>query len=267
MTPVCSAFLLTAAAGAATGIGAFAAFFMSSKKTGVLSCLLGFSAGVMIFIAFRDIWNQALFLFLQSAEQRHADWAALFFFGIGAATTALIDVLIPKAQNPHAFDQFSNTQNIVFKKDPSHLMRLGILMTGVFILHNFPEGFAVFMMSASDPAIGPAIALAIALHNIPEGIVVATPIYYATKSRQKAFWIAAVSGLAEPLGAIIGYALLAPFLTPFLLGALFAAIAGMMVYIAFDELIPTARAYGHPHLSVWGIFSGMVLIGISLSFF
>lgn len=267
MAPLTLAFLLTLAAGAATGIGAAVSFFMPAKKTGGLSFLLGFSAGVMIFIALRDIWDQALFLFRQSLEKESAGLAVLFFFGIGAAATAGMDVLIPKAQNPHAFDRFSSPEKTVSEKRQPHLMRLGGFMAGIFILHNFPEGFAVFMMSAFNPDIGVSVALAVALHNIPEGIVVAAPVYYATKNRLKAFGIAALSGLAEPLGAVVGYTLLAPFLTAFGLGAVFAAVAGMMVYIAFDELIPTAHAYGHPHASVWGVFLGMALIGVSLSFF
>jgi ZIP family zinc transporter len=108
------------------------------------------------------------------------------------------------------------------------------------------------------------VALAVAIHNIPEGIAVALPLLYGTGSRRKAFKWALLSGLAEPLGALVGMLILIPFLSPPLLAVLFAVVAGIMVYISFDELLPMAERWGHHHLSIYGVATGMLIMALAL---
>lgn len=148
-----------------------------------------------------------------------------------------------------------------------HLMRTGVMMALVIGIHNFPEGIATFMAALQSPEIGLAIAVAIAIHNIPEGIAVSVPVYYATGSRRKAFLFSFLSGLAEPVGALVGYLILAPFLTPVLLGYIFAIIAGIMVYISFDELLPAAHRYGEHHVAIWGLIVGMAVMAAGIAIF
>ena len=147
------------------------------------------------------------------------------------------------------------------------LLKTGILTALAITIHNFPEGIASFASALKEPSLGIAIAIAIAIHNIPEGIAVSIPIYCATGNRKKAFLLSLVSGLSEPLGAIVGYLILQPILNDLVFGILFAAVAGIMVYISFDELLPTAEEYGEHHLSILGLISGMVLMAASLILF
>ncbi len=147
------------------------------------------------------------------------------------------------------------------------LMRMGLFTALAIAIHNFPEGLATFTAAITDPNLGIAIAVAIAIHNIPEGIAVSIPIYYATGSKKKAFWLSLSSGLAEPIGALIGYLLLMPFLGPTVFGILFAGVAGIMVFISLDELLPAAEEYGEHHLSIYGLIAGMAVMALSLLLF
>lgn len=151
------------------------------------------------------------------------------------------------------------------------LMRMGLFTALAIAIHNFPEGLATFLAALEDPALGVAIAVAIALHNIPEGISVSVPIFYATGNRKKAFLYSVLSGLAEPVGAVIAYLALRLIVAdpdgafpPELMGILFSGVAGIMVYISLDELLPTSRAYGKGHDSLYGLFGGMVVMALSL---
>ena len=143
-------------------------------------------------------------------------------------------------------------------------MRTGVLTALVVGIHNFPEGIATFMASMDSPQIGIAIAVAIAIHNIPEGIAVSVPVYFATQSRKKAFWYSFLSGLAEPVGALAGYLVLMPFMSPLMLNCIFAVVAGIMVFISLDELLPAAEEYGEHHISIYGLLFGMAVMAISL---
>ena len=148
------------------------------------------------------------------------------------------------------------------------LYRVGILTALALAIHNFPEGIATFMTALNDPKVGIAIAVAIAIHNIPEGIAVSIPIYFATGSKKKAFLLSFLSGLAEPIGALIAYLTLIPFLTAsnsgIILGVVLAAVAGIMVFISLDELLPAAEEYGEHHISIYGVVSGMAVMALSL---
>ncbi|OGX78161.1 zinc transporter ZupT [Exiguobacterium sp. SH31] len=277
------AFLLTLFAGLATGIGSMIAFFAKRTNTAFLSISLGFSGGVMIYVSFIEIFPKALVELVGAhGEKAGTIYTVLAFFG-GMLLIALIDKLIPSPENPHEVKFVETMQN-----DPSsqelattatategepvplnqetkqRLHKMGLFMALAITIHNFPEGLATFISALDDPAVGIAIAIAIALHNIPEGIAVSVPIYYATGSRKKALKLSFLSGLAEPVGAIVGFLILMPFLNDTIFGLLFAAVGGIMVFISLDELLPAAREYGRAHHAVYGMVAGMMVMAASL---
>ncbi len=267
-----SAFLLTLFAGLSTSIGAVLAFFSSGKNYIILSIGMGFSAGVMIYISFVEILSKSKLSFMQfySNEIIGESLAVVSFFA-GIALSALIDRLIPKDVNPH--EMKSDKELLELKPQEKHrdnnffLKRTGIFVAIAIAIHNFPEGFATFMSSLDSISIGASIAFAIAIHNIPEGMAVSLPIYHATGNKKNAFWYATLSGLAEPLGALVGFFLLFPFMGPVMLGTAFGVVAGIMIYISFDELLPAARVYGNAHTTIGGIILGMFVMAISLILF
>ncbi len=260
------AFGLTLFAGLSTGIGSAIAFFAKKTNTGFLSAALGFSAGVMIYVSFVEIFVKARTEITSElgATQGYVVTTLAFFGGI--LFIAIIDKLIPSVENPHEMHKVEEMDKEK-PKDSDKLMRMGLFTALAIAIHNFPEGLATFTAALTDPHLGVAIAVAIAIHNIPEGIAVSIPIFYATGSRKKAFWLSLSSGLAEPVGAAIGFLLLMPFLTPVVFGVLFAGVAGIMVFISLDELLPAAEEYGEHHLSIYGLIAGMGVMAISLLMF
>ena len=260
------AFGLTLFAGLSTGIGSAIAFFAKKTNTGFLSTALGFSAGVMIYVSFVEIFVKARAEISSELGATQGYWVTtLAFFG-GILFIAIIDKLIPSVENPHEMHKVEEMSGDE-PKNNEKLMRMGLFTALAIAIHNFPEGLATFTAAITDPHLGVAIAVAIAIHNIPEGIAVSIPIFYATGSRKKAFWLSFGSGLAEPVGAIIGFLLLMPFLTPVIFGVLFAGVAGIMVFISLDELLPAAEEYGEHHLSIYGLIAGMGVMAISLLLF
>ncbi|MGM0607367.1 MAG: zinc transporter ZupT [Candidatus Muiribacteriota bacterium] len=256
------AFMLTLFAGLSTGIGgAFAAF---AKKTNFkfLCFSLGFSAGVMIYISFVEIFTKALEMLVETHGSKGELLTVISFFA-GMALIALIDKLVPTVENPHELHSIEEL-NPEELKNKSKLHRLGILSALAISIHNFPEGMVTFFAALADPALGITIAIAVAIHNIPEGIAVAVPIYYSTGSRKKAFYYSFLSGLAEPAGALIGFFLLRNFLNNTIFGIIFGSIAGIMVFIAFDQLLPSAEKFGKHHTTIYGLISGMLVMAVSL---
>ena len=289
------AFGLTAFAGMATGIGSIIAFTAKRTNYRFLSVATGFSAGVMLYVSFVEIFFKGA----ESLSERYGDYArnwinAVSFFG-GMLLIGLIDNLIPSAENPHEIHSeaetrplhdpsapipdFESATTMHMKREGLHdhgthqrkLMRMGLFTALAIGIHNFPEGLATFLAALEDPSLGVAIAVAIALHNIPEGISVSVPIFYATGSRRKAFLYSALSGLAEPIGAGIGYLAIRVFfggstgvIPSEIMGILFGGVAGIMVYISLDELLPTSRAYGKGHDSLYGLVAGMLVMALSL---
>lgn len=250
---------LTLFAGLSTGIGSAIAFFAKKTNTKFLSTALGFSAGVMIYVSFTEIFPEALRLLEQGNARLPELTVVLAFFG-GIALIFMIDMLIPNAENPHEMRSVEDMGGQKVKQ----LKRMGIMMALAIGIHNFPEGMATFASAMVSPDIAIPIAVAIAIHNIPEGIAVSVPIYYATGSRSKAFWLSFTSGMAEPIGGLVGYFILMPFLSPFTLGLLMASVAGIMVFISVDELLPGAEKYGEHHYSISGFVAGMAVMAISL---
>ncbi|MFA5480079.1 MAG: zinc transporter ZupT [Candidatus Muiribacteriota bacterium] len=257
------AFLLTLFAGLSTGIGSAIAFFAKRTNTKFLCFSLGFSAGVMIYVSFTEIFAEAN----TSLSEIYGSKVGLFyttlgFFG-GIFLIALIDKFVPSYENPH---EMHNVEEISKEKlnKHGHLYRMGIFTALAIAIHNFPEGIATFMAALKNPALGIPIAIAIAIHNIPEGIAVSVPIYYATGSRKKAFYYSFLSGLAEPLGALAGYFILMNFVSESIFGFVFAGVAGIMVFISLDELLPSAEKYGEHHISIYGLILGMLVMASSL---
>jgi len=275
------AFLLTIGAGLATGIGAAIAFFSRSMSTRYLGALLGFSAGVMIYVSMMEILPKSIDTLTGELGTRSGSWLAIGSFFAGIAVIAIIDRLVPETANPHEFGLASELAedsdtarlgslptSVPLEAPRRHqLMRTGTFMALAITIHNFPEGFATFMAALHDPRLAIPVAVAIALHNIPEGIAVSAPIYYATGNRRKAFGYAFASGLAEPAGAVIGYLVLAPFMSDVLFGVVFGMVAGIMIFISFDELLPTAEEYGQHHLAIYGLIAGMAVMAASLLLF
>jgi zinc transporter, ZIP family len=263
------AFALTLFAGLSTGIGSALALFTKRTNTKFLSLALGFSAGVMIYVSFVEIFfkGKAILTSPDAFGMRLGTWYTILAFFGGMALIAIIDKLVPKVDNPHEIHKVEEIDDKELKN--KKLARMGIFTALAIAIHNFPEGLATFSAALSDPSLGIAIAVAIAIHNIPEGIAVSVPVYYATGSRKKAFWLSFSSGLAEPVGAVLGYAILMPFLanSDILMGIIFAGVAGIMVFISLDELLPAAREYGEHHLSIYGLVSGMIVMAMSLMLF
>lgn len=262
------AFGLTIIAGLSTGIGSLLSLFASKTNTKFLAIALGFSAGVMIYVSFLEIFPKAQESLINDLGTNLGSWITVVSFFGGMAVIAIIDKLIPSAENPHEISKMEDidTEGKVPSLNPK-LLRMGIFTALAIGIHNFPEGIATFLSALQDPGIAIPITVAIALHNIPEGISVYVPIYYATGDRKKAFTYSFLSGLSEPVGAIIGYLILYPFLTDTLFGILFAGVAGIMVFISLDELLPSAREYGETHLSIYGMVAGMMLMAVSLLLF
>ncbi|MDL2316783.1 zinc transporter ZupT [Desulfovibrio sp. OttesenSCG-928-A18] len=273
------AFALTLGAGLATGIGSCIAFLAKRTNTRFLCLALGFSAGVMLYVSFVEILVLAREALSAERGAVIGSWLTVLGFFGGIGLIALIDKLVPGSENPHEARILEDMQTCL--KDPERSARgeciseesLGALRrTGIFTalaigIHNFPEGLATFTMALNEPATGVAIAVAIAIHNIPEGIAVSVPLFYATGSRRKAFTWSFLSGLAEPIGALTGFLLLLPFFTPLVFGLLFSGVAGIMVFISLDELLPAAERYGEHHLCTYGVLSGMAVMALSLLLF
>lgn len=258
MDNVILAFSFTLIAGLATGIGSAMVLLTKNTNKKFLCFSLALSSGVMLYVSFVEIFYKGI----NSLSEVYGDklgntYAVLGLFG-GMALIILIDKFIPNVEMSLS-ENNTNTE--------AKLMRMGVFTALAIAIHNFPEGLATFVSALDDPEVGVAITVAIAIHNIPEGIAVAVPIYYATNNRKKAFGLSVLSGLTEPLGAVVGYFLLIQFMGEEAFGFIFAAVAGMMVYISIAELLPTAKEYGNQKLCVWGMVLGMAIMAVSLLLF
>jgi len=234
-----------------------------------LSVSLGFSAGVMIYVSFMEILPGAVKILGKAVPAHTARLDAVIGFFAGMAVVALIDRMVPQFENPH--EPHKLEELTVHEREEQlryhRLMRMGILSALAIGIHNFPEGLATFIAGLQEPSMGIVIAAAIAIHNIPEGIAVSVPIFYATGSRRKAFFYSFLSGLAEPAGALVGYLILLQFMNQIVYGLVFAGVAGIMVFISFDELLPSAEEYGEHHHALYGLIAGMAVMAGSLLLF
>lgn len=254
------AFAITLFAGLSTGIGSLISFFAKKTNTKMLSFSLGLSGGVMIYISFIEMLPNSLTL-LEKAYGSSGSWYAIIAFFAGVTLSLIIDKLVPEKDNPHEARFVESMNSDV---DQSKLHRVGIMTAIAITIHNFPEGIATFVSAYTNLEMGIPVAIAVAIHNIPEGIAVAVPIYFATGSKKKAMRLSFLSGLSEPIGALIAFLIIMPFINSVVLGIIFAVVAGIMVFISFDELLPSAQKYGNSHIPTYGVILGMAIMAFSL---
>ncbi len=253
--------LLTLGAGLSTGIGSAIAFLTTHTNRRLLSFSLGLSGGVMIYVSLVELFRQADTALAAEWGSRTGGIIAAASFFAGILAIGIIDRIVPSVENPH---EARRVEEIGERPRNPRLMRMGLMTALAIGIHNFPEGIATFASAMDDTGLGIAIAAAIAIHNIPEGIAVAIPVYFATGSRRRAFLFSFASGLAEPVGALLAWLVLMPFMSPTLMGCILAGVAGIMVFISIDELLPAAREYGEPHTSIYGVVTGMAVMAASL---
>ena len=260
--------LLTLGAGLATGIGSAIAFFAHRTNKRLLSFSLGLSGGVMVYVSFVELFHEADVALGSVWGAKMGTIITVLSFFAGILLIAIIDRLVPSFENPHEAHRIEEIGEIEHhkkkKSQEPRLMRTGVMTALAIAIHNFPEGIATFTSAVNDTTLGVAIAVAIAIHNIPEGIAVSVPIFYATGDSKKAFYMSVMSGLAEPVGAVLACAVLMPFMSATLMGCILAAVAGIMVFISIDELLPAAREYGEAHISIYGVITGMAIMAASL---
>ena len=256
MNGVLSALILTLIAGSATGIGGALVLFKKQVSSKFLAGALGLSAGVMIFISLAEMFPEAQAM-IEGTGIAHGRTLILIAFFVGMGLITLIDFLIPEYENPHEASELSLSST-----DTHALHRLGIMSALAIAVHNFPEGVATFIGSLNDAQMGAGITFAISIHNIPEGIAVAIPIYYATKSKGKALLYATLSGMSEVIGAVLCLVVTAVFGIELtgngpVFPLIMSAVAGIMIFISLDELLPTAEKYGKHHIAIAGVVGGM----------
>ncbi len=268
-----TAFALTLFAGLSTGFGSLIVLVARKPTLRLLSFGLGFSGGVMVFISLAELLPQSREILVEAMDGKAGEWIAYGFFFGGIGLSALIDALVPNPENPHEVVPAAELERAQAASHPTEvtatqaksLARVGLLTAIAIAIHNVPEGMATLVSALSDTSLGISVAVAVAIHNIPEGISVAVLVLFATRSRKKAFAYSFASGLAEPLGAAAVYLVLMPWIDDFAVGGMLAAVAGIMVFISFDELLPTAREYGKGHLAISGVVIGMLVMAVSLA--
>jgi ZIP family zinc transporter len=259
MTNILTALAVTTAAGLATALGSVLVFTSKTPSPRMLSFGLAFAGGAMVYVSLSEILNKSVMSFTAAFDAERGFTYATLAFLAGVFLIAAIDMLVP---NPH---QGLETEEAAFRNvNRDYIRRVGFMTAIAITAHNFPEGLATFFATLENPHVGMPLAIAIAIHNIPEGISIAVPIYFATNSRACAFGACLLSGLAEPVGAILGYLLLAPYLSEAVFGAVFGVISGVMVFLALDELLPAAKKYASGHETVYGLVLGMATLAVSL---
>lgn len=275
MNEILTALLLTLIAGAATGIGGALVLFKKKISSNFLAGALGLSAGVMIFISLAELFPESQSEISATGSLKYGEAYTLLAFFAGMGIIMLIDFLVPEYENPHEASGLSleahtpATDALSHASNAKALQRLGIMSALAIAIHNFPEGIATFIGALNDPQMGTGITFAISIHNIPEGIAIAIPIYFATKNKGKALLYATLSGFSEVIGALLCWAVTAIFGVQLTGGGpifplILAAVAGIMIYISLDELLPTAEKYGKHHIAIAGVISGMAIMGVSL---
>ncbi|MGC9150390.1 MAG: zinc transporter ZupT [Microbacter sp.] len=257
------AFTLTLIAGLSTGIGSWLTFFTHQSNRSFLSFSLGLAAGVLLFVSFADIFPESQSLFSESLGAKHSFlwWLITFFTGI--AIMLILDWIAPH----HEHNPAEGHLHEHVKKDTSsllHLKRVGFLIAIAVSLHNIPEGIAIFTVGISHISVAIPILFAIILHNIPIGMSISAPIYQATGKKGQAFLVSILTGMVTPLGAALAWIFLLPSWTPLLQAIVLGAVSGTMIYIALVELLPSAECYGKHTLTRIGLISGMLIMGITI---
>ncbi|MBS7456627.1 zinc transporter ZupT [Coralloluteibacterium stylophorae] len=261
-TTLLIALAVTTAAGLATSFGGLLVFASKTPNPRLLSFGLAFAGGAMVYVSLTEIFGKSVLAFGQAFGDRLGFTYGTLAFLAGVLLIVAIDHLIP---NPH--ERLEADDPYFREHNREYLKRVGLLTAVAITAHNFPEGLATFFAMLESPSVGLPLAFAIAIHNVPEGIAIAIPVYYATNNKAYAMVACMLSGLAEPVGAALGYLVLSPVLSQAVFGGVFGVIAGVMVFLALDELLPTAKRYGKGHETVYGLVTGMGALAISLVLF
>lgn len=240
-------------AGMSTLIGVLILFFVKDKNEKVISMSLGFSGGVMISVSFTHLLPHSNELLQGIYGERIGLLLQTFFLLVGVIIAGGLNKFVPQL----------NIKEENEKYDCQNLFRVGFISTLAIAIHNFPEGIATFMAGYNDLSLGISVAIAISLHNIPEGITVAMPIYFSTRSMTKAFKYTFLSGIVEPIGALLTFLILRPYINDFSLGAVFSLISGIMLYISIEELIPSSRQYNYIKTAITSTFIGIVIMPLT----
>lgn len=268
------ALIFSALAGLSTVIGGFVTFFIKENSLKILSFGLGLSAGVMLFVSLVDLYPEACEMIKEQMGANYL-WVAVLFLTLGMLSAILIDYFIPDHIQTQMFtkqiganEKHIDSTDCVMDEHAQFsigkIKKAGLLTAIVVAIHNFPEGLATFFITTQDAAIGLGVVAAIAIHNIPEGMAISIPVYQATHSKRKAFWYSFLSGMAEPVGGVIGFVIIKAFFPDLCIGILFAIVAGIMTYISLDTLLPLSRDYDTGHYSISGVVIGMLIMGCAL---
>lgn len=251
---------LTTLVGLSMGLGSLLSFIVDETNKRFLALSLSFSAGIMIYVSFMDILPEGMEL-IETYTGSHSSIIALTGFFGGMLITALMEKMV------HKFGGHIHGHGDHKDHDDAHLSKLGLMSAVAIAIHNLPEGLVLFTAGLKDITVAIPIAAAVILHNIPLSIAISVPIYHSTGSKKKAFTYALLVGLCQPLGAIIGYALLSRFFNDMVFGVLFSVVAGIMIFVSLDELLPSSQKYEDHHVSVYGAIAGMIVMALSLNFF
>lgn len=273
MNNVFLSFGLTVLVGLSMGLGSIMSFIVSKTHRKLLAISLSFAAGIMIYVSFMEMLPEGIHLIEEYVGEKGNIIAISWFFG-GMFLSAIIEKLVHvfagdyhghhhgHSHNDHKHDHHHDHDH----EEGHHLSKLGMMSAVAIGVHNLPEGLALFTAGIKDITLALPIAAAVIIHNIPLSIAISVPIYYSTGSKKKAFFYTLIVGLCQPLGAIIGYMLLSKHFNDLLFGTLFSIVAGIMVFVSLDELLPASQKYEDHHISVYGAIAGMIVMAISLSF-
>ncbi len=255
------AILLTALAGLATCVGSLIALFPKAGNKKVLSFSLGFSAGVMIYVSFVELFKEANELLGNVHGEKTGLLFTILAFFVGMIVTGIIERIIPTK------DENEQQPKTPEDKKKATLLRSGFLTACAVAIHNLPEGMATFVAAMQSMEIAIPVVIAVAIHNIPIGMSISAPVYYATNNKKKALLYAFLTSLVLPLGAILCYLLLMPYMNDTIYGLMYAFVAGVMIFVSIDELLPASREYGDSHLSTYGLIAGMIVMALCLWIF
>jgi len=258
LSKVLLSFGLTFIVGASTALGSLFSFFVKETNKKILAIAFGFAAGIMIYASFMSILPEGIELIDEYTGKDIGHIMGMIGFFGGILIIALIEKLVHSLGGDH---------HVHDDLHQGHSTNIGLASAIGIAIHNLPEGLALFTAGLKDIKVALPIGIAILIHNIPLGIAISVPMYYSTKSRAKTFIYTLLVGLCQPLGAIIGYLIFSNSLNDILFGILFSIIAGIMIFVSIDELLPTAQEYDNHHTPVYGAIAGMFIMALSLLLF
>lgn len=259
---------LTTIVGLTMGFGSLLSYLVKRSNRKFLSLSLSFSAGIMIYTAFMAILPEGIHLLEENLGEAGYYIALLAFFG-GMFLTALVEKIVHRfGGHHHGFEEEHEHHHHEHEHEHEHnhhTTNLGIMSAIAIAIHNLPEGLAVYTTGLKDISLAIPIAIGVILHNIPLSIAITMPIFYATGSRKKGFIYSLMVGLCQPLGAILGHLILSNFLNDVVHGILFALVGGIMIFISLDELLPISRKDDDHHIGIYVTILGMMIMAIAMN--